>query len=428
MNSASATVVPHRHEGPRHVHRREPGRVSHHVGFWFAAVAFTVLMAFGTAPTPLWPLYAGRDGLRPTTVTVAFAMLVVGAGAGFLTLGHLSDRLGRRRIVVPALVFAIAAALLMAADPGVAGLLTGRLLDGVGVGLMSSTATAYLHDLYLQEHPGRPHSAVPSLVSSMATLGGLALGPPAAGAVAQWLPDPLVTTQAVFAVAMIACLGLVLATPETVDVDSRAGQASRRFGLRPGSGIDFMAVAGAGFVSFAVLGLISAVGSLVLRTELHNSSYFVAGLAPFLMFGAAAAGLLSIRRLDWRQTLVAGAVVLPAGLVAVAWSVTRPALAVYLIALIIAGAGAGALFKGAVGRSAALALPASRAGVLAVFFVVSYVGMGLPPVLFSVVAGRLGMSRALVAFAVALAVLGTAAVLLAVVRVRRAARRARAAR
>ncbi|WSI36215.1 hypothetical protein OG585_02225 [Streptomyces sp. NBC_01340] len=54
------------------------------------------------APTPLWPMYRAHDGFSATTTTVAFAMLVVGAAAGFLALGHLSDRLGRRRIVVPA--------------------------------------------------------------------------------------------------------------------------------------------------------------------------------------------------------------------------------------------------------------------------------------------------------------------------------------
>src|SRR4051794_474856 len=87
---------------------RDRRRVSHGTGFWFAAVAFAVLMGFGTAPTPLWPLYAARDGFGATTITVAFALLVGGAALGFLTLGHLSDRLGRRRIVVPALAVAIA--------------------------------------------------------------------------------------------------------------------------------------------------------------------------------------------------------------------------------------------------------------------------------------------------------------------------------
>ncbi len=53
-------------------------------------------MAFATVPTPLWPLYQVRDHFGPTSVTIAFAAMVVGAAATFPTLGHLSDHIGRR--------------------------------------------------------------------------------------------------------------------------------------------------------------------------------------------------------------------------------------------------------------------------------------------------------------------------------------------
>ena len=84
--------------------------VPHNIGFWLVAAAFVSLQAFGTVPTPMWPLYAVRDHLSPTTVTLAFGCMVVGAGASLYFFGHLSDRWGRRRIIVPALTFGIAAA------------------------------------------------------------------------------------------------------------------------------------------------------------------------------------------------------------------------------------------------------------------------------------------------------------------------------
>ncbi|MFD8394469.1 hypothetical protein ACFV2N_36030 [Streptomyces sp. NPDC059680] len=40
-------------------------------------MAFTVLMAFGTAPTPLWPLYEARDHFGATTVTATYASRVL---------------------------------------------------------------------------------------------------------------------------------------------------------------------------------------------------------------------------------------------------------------------------------------------------------------------------------------------------------------
>jgi hypothetical protein len=156
--------------------RSDRGLVPRHIGFWLVAAAFASLQAFGTVPTPLWPLYAARDGLSPTTVTIAFACMVVGAGASLYLFGHLSDRWGRRRIIVPALEFGIAAAAVMAWWPTLPGLLMGRILTGVAVGLMTSTATTYLTDLCTAGHPTQPRSRMPATVASVANLGGLSLG------------------------------------------------------------------------------------------------------------------------------------------------------------------------------------------------------------------------------------------------------------
>ena len=120
--------------------------------------------------------------------------MVAGAAVTFPAVGYLSDRIGRRRVVVPALLLAIAAAVVMPAWPSLAGLIAGRLLAGAAVGLMASTATAYIADLHRAAHsgrPGRPGSPGPGRISATANLGGLALGPLAAGALAAWVSFPL---------------------------------------------------------------------------------------------------------------------------------------------------------------------------------------------------------------------------------------------
>ncbi|MGA5799230.1 MFS transporter [Streptomyces cellulosae] len=377
-------------------------RASHENGFWIVAVAFTVLMAFGTAPTPLWPLYEARDHFGATTVTVAYASMVVGAAGAFLGLGHLSDRLGRRRIVVPALLVGIVASLVLIVWRDLPGLIAGRVLNGVGLGLMASTATTYLHDLHREARPERTGSVVPGIVATAANLGGLASGPLIAGAVAEWLPAPLITAQVIFTLAMAVCLALVLCTPETVGPELSAARPPSRFVLRPGGRRAFGAAGALGAFAFAILGLISSLGASVLHGSLHTDSHLVVGLAAFLMFGSAAAAQLVLGRLPLPRLLTVGAVVFPVGLLLCAVALHHPVLWLYLVAVSLSGAGSGLLFKGGVERAGSVAEPASRAGVLAVFFVVAYLGMGLPSVLFSMVLRYVAVQTAMIGFATVL--------------------------
>jgi hypothetical protein len=76
-----------------------------------------------------------------------------------------------------------------------------------------------------------------------------------------------------------------------------------------------------------------------------------------------------------------------------------------LVGSAIAGAGAGLLFKAAFSVAITTAEPGSNAGVLAMFFVVAYIGVGLPPVLLTV-ATRLTSNRS--------ALIGFSAIILAI--------------
>lgn len=390
--------------------RSQTQRVSHGAGFWIVAAAFTVLMAFGTAPTPLWPLYQAPDGFGSTTVTIAFAVMVVGADASFFFLGHLSDRLGRRRIIAPALIIGLAAAVTLLAWPELPGLIVGRLLTGVAIGLMASTATAYLADLYRETRPDAPGSTVPGMVATAANLGGLALGPLVAGALAPWAPNPLTTPYVAFGALLLIALLLVLFSPETVDRELRSQRRPAKFALQGGSGTAFAGAAAVGFFSFAVMGLFSSLGAIIIRGDLGITSHFIGGLAAFAVFALSATAQLALARLTVPTMLSTGAITFPVGLALVAAAMYHPALWLYLLGAAISGAGAGLLFKGAITTSATVAAPASRAGVLAVFFVIAYIGMGAPSIILTVIDRVANPKAAMIGFAIAASIGAAAAV------------------
>ena len=116
----------------------------HRSGFWAAAFAFLIVMAFATLPSPLYGLYRIRDNLSVITVTVIYAIFAAGTIATLLSVRFIAARLGRRGIagrgrdddrgrIVPRRRLCRA--------------LIGRLITGVAVGLAAGTAITYLIEL-----------------------------------------------------------------------------------------------------------------------------------------------------------------------------------------------------------------------------------------------------------------------------------------
>lgn len=368
----------------------------HLTGFWLVTGAVVILQAFGTLPSPLWPLYAARDGLSSTLVTLAFAITVLGTVAGLSLFGHLSDRFGRRRIIVPALIVGVAAAVVMLTWPAYPGLLLGRFLTGLAVGVVASTATTYLSDLYRTARPSASSSRFPSTVASVAVLGGLSLGPLISGAIAQWSAAPLATPYVVFIVAMTVGIVAVLLSPETVDLHAFRKHRAPRFRLQQGQRLAFIGASAVAFCSFGGFGVLLSLGSLIVQSELHVTAPIIWGVAAFVSLGVSALSQIALGALLPRRMLGFGTGAVAVGFLIIIVGLFNPSLTLFLIGAGIAGAGLGLLFKAALAVAVTTADPASRAGVIAMFYTIAYAGQGLPPVLLafatSFVSARVGLS------------------------------------
>src|SRR6201981_238912 len=159
-------------------------------GVGMVSFAFLAAMAFSAVPSPLYGLYRARDHFSVFMVTVAYAGYAVGVIGALLLAGHLSDWFGRRRLLLPALGTAIASAIVFLTSKSLAGLLVGRLLNGVAIGIVVSTATAYLTELHAVGRPdASPRRA--QLTASAIPVGGIGLGALIAGILAEWVAYPL---------------------------------------------------------------------------------------------------------------------------------------------------------------------------------------------------------------------------------------------
>jgi hypothetical protein len=197
---------------------------------------------------------------------------------------------------------------------------------------------------------------------------------------------------------------------------SNASPAWVRFVLRSGRRTSFIGAAAVAFCSFAVFGLFSSVGSLIVHDSLHESSPFIWGLAGFLGLGVSTLTQTVLAKLSVRRMLIMGLGAVPIGMGLVIGALYSPSLGLYLMGSAIAGAGAGLLFKAGLTVAITTAEPGSVAGVLATFFVLAYLGLGLPPVLLAaathVISGRAALfifSAVIVAISIVAAQLQAAA-------------------
>jgi MFS family permease len=350
----------------------------HRSGFWAVAFAFLIVMAFATLPSPLYGLYRTRDHLSAFTITVIYAIFAAGTIAALLSVRFLATRLGRRGVMLAAVATMIAAAALLAAWKALPGLLVGRLITGVAVGLVAGTAITYLIELRVREDP----NASPIRARNIGTavnVGALGIGPLVAGCLAQWVTSPLTLPYLLFvALGAIALIGLAGA-PETdtpappAPAESQASSSSRSVKvLAPG--------AAATLAAFSANGLFAGLSGLFLATTLHHPSHALSGATLFLVFASGVASQLATTRLRASRVLVLGTISMLIGLALVVTAVrlSTPSLALFLLGGALIGAGAGAVFKGTTGLVLEATAPENRLAMTSDLLIALFVGLSIP--------------------------------------------------
>jgi MFS family permease len=344
-------------------------------GFWGVAFAFAVAMAFTTVPTPLWSLYATRDDFSSLTVTVVFAVYALAVALSLFLAGHLSDWLGRRRVLLPALGLQVVAGVVFLVWPSLPGLLVGRVLSGLGIGAVTATATAWLSELRGAD------SRRAQVVATGANLGGLGLGGLISGVLAEWVGDALVVPFVVFTGALLLALLALLAAPETRRrVSPRPRYRPQRVAVPAGSRGRFVAAGLGAAITFAVFGLLTSLAPSFLAGALHQPSHALAGAVSFAVFATAAVTQTLTASRTTHQLLVAAIPALLAGLglLTIAVWLPSPSFGVFLAGDIVVGVGSGLMFKGAIATVAEISVAEHRAEALAGLFLACYLGLAGP--------------------------------------------------
>jgi MFS family permease len=342
----------------------------------------------GNEFTPLLVMYRLQHGFSAFTVYTFLFAYVIGIVPALLVGGPLSDRLGRRPVMLPATAIAALGSILIAvgADSSVL-LLAGRVLTGVSLGIGMAVGGSWVKELSAQDPASSPGTGARR--AAMSLTAGFALGAGVAGMLAQWAPWPTHLAYLVHVAICVVTGAAMFAVPETrpaipigersrlVD-DLKIPSASHRrflFVVVPLAPWVF----GSASVAYAVL------PSLMADESGHEPIAFSA-LMSVTALGAGFAIQSVARRIDTplgaRGAIVALAI-LTVGMFLAAWAASTLTIVAALIAAVVLGCGYGMALVAGLLEVQRIAGPDGLAGLTAVFYSLTYLGFAVPALLSS---------------------------------------------
>ena len=358
-----------RHAAPR-------GRLPGPAAFYLLASIIVSFLAGSSAPTPLYAVYAARWGFSPITTTVVFGVYALAVLTALLTVGSLSDHVGRRPVLLAALAVQAATMVVFITADGVPQLLIARVIQGLSTGAAAGAIGAGMLDL---------NKVRGTVANAVAPITGTASGALGSGLLVQYLPQPTHLVYLVLLGVFVLQAAGVLLMPETsTPVAGALASIRPRLAVPAPVRRPLLLATPALVAVWAVAGLYGALGPALVKLVSGSSSTALGGLSLFVLAGPGAAAVLLLSRRSARQLMLIGGGALLAGTGLTLLAVNAGSLAGFFVATAIAGAGFGGGFQGAIRSVVPLAAPHQRAGVLSVVYVVSYLAMGLPAVIAGV--------------------------------------------
>lgn len=375
------------------------------------ALALLVILAQSGAPSPLYPVYESDWHLTPSNVTVVFAVYVLGLLLTLVTVGSLSDHIGRRPVILAAVVVALASLVVFALATNVIDLVVARALQGASVGASMGALGAALID-----HQPAGHPRLAALFNGVIPPTALSVGALGSGLLVQFAPLPTVTVYVVFIVLVLAIGVLFLFLPERT-----TRRPGARASLRPAVLLPrqtrrvFGAVVGCMISSWALAGLYLALGPTIVVSLLHLESHVAGGLAVVALTGAGALTGLAIQRSDALKSMIVGAVALVVGPILTVVALELNSTWGFFASSAIAGIGFGAAFQSALRLLLAVAPAEGRGGLLSTVYLVSYLAFGLPSIAAGLLVPVVGLVNVVVGYAALVALLALVALALQLV-------------
>ena len=355
---------------------RARGVVPTPIGYGVAAAVIGLGLFASLTPSPLYQSYSLLWHFSPLTLTLIYATYAFGVLAALLLAGGVSDRVGRRPVLLTALGGLLVSTALFVFADSAAWLFVARGIQGLATGVALSAASAALLDL----HPRRDPAGV-GVTNATTAAAGIGLGMLVSSALVQAGWEPRVLPYLV----LLGIVAIVIAgaywMPEPVQKRSRLRLTVARPSVPAVVRRPFLLAALAVLSSWSIGALFFSLGPQLAAHLFNTTDAVLAGIGVVVLAASAIISqLLTARTAPWLATSL-GSIALAAGVVLIVLAAATGSSAGYVAGSVVGGAGFGAAFLGGLRALVAAIPPEHRASVMSAFYVTAYASLSIPAVL-----------------------------------------------
>src|SRR5271155_1800740 len=350
----------------------------------FSFAGAMLIAASSSAVTPLYHLYQASMHLTPFWITIVFSSYVASLLTALLTVGGLSDYVGRRPVILVALLLNVAAMILFSEARDVGQLILARMVQGLSVGVGTTALGAAILDTNRARGP---------LLNSVTAFLGMTAGSLGAAALITFASDPLHRVYEVLLGLTALLIALLYVMPESSTRKTGAlASLLPQVRVPPQSRAILARLTPANIAAWALGGLYLSLMPTVVATTMGIASPWVGGVVVAALMLTAAIAVATFR--DWpvRRLIVMSTGTLGLGVAVSMVGIQQQQVAALFAGTVIAGVGFGATFSGTLRALLPTAEPHQRAGLLAAFYLQSYLSFAVPAVVAGLSVPQIGLA------------------------------------
>lgn len=349
----------------------------------FLAITMLCFFAASSAPTPLYHLYQQAWGFSSAMLTLIFAVYALSLLVALLTVGKLSDYLGRRPVILLALLLEIVSMGLFLTAADVTWLIIARLLQGFATGIAASVLGAALLDCDQVQGP---------LINSIAPMVGMAVGALGTSVLAEFAPMPLLLAFIVMLVAFVLQALYVWRLPETVSPQPGVWASLKPvISVPPQARRTLWLILPVDIAAWALGGFYLSLAPSLLKAATGSASLVHGGAAVAALTLSGVVAMLNLRKRAPALALFVGASFLSVGVAVILVAVNTGWLWLFFLGTLIAGCGFGSSFLGCLRLLMPLAHAHERAGLMSTFLIFSYLAFCVPALVAGLSAHDFGL-------------------------------------